>query len=373
MMEYVPLQLAQVLERAEPVLSAAQRLSLMRDVAEGVQYLAEHQVGIIVHGDIKPANVLVTFPGLRAKLCDFGLSAVKKTVSTMSTMGAGAGAVGGTVNWCAPEMFKPKPKKRSPGDIWSLGLVVWQLMLEKDEVPFQAMPSMIKQELTSPHFTAADHFPLAEDDMAAEEDAEIEAFDHVHAFLVDRCWTVDPLRRAKAAEVTAALLAISQKTGLQIEEEKPLAAQPDHQPDHPAPGVVERRLFVDVVGQGTGVVDPLLVIGMIDDTTSFQAVKDRVRDHLDDAFPGFSFKKIGFVLESGDTVPAKDLNTGQHRDLNTVLRCPAVSSAEEEHGAGALRLLLKLWEGTTLPAEMVGVQREHRRLQQQHREKSPGK
>jgi serine/threonine protein kinase len=201
-------------------------------------------VGTIVHGDLKPANVLVTLPGLRAKLCDFGLSAVKKTVSTVSSMG-GFGGGGGTLNWSSPEMFGPNPKKRSPGDIWSVGLVMWELLLdEEDMLPFQEMPyEAIKGELRSLNFSPADHFPLDQDDMAAKDGNEIDAFGRVHAFLVNRCWKVDPLARATAAEVTAALLAewelLQQHQPAEEEEElEELALGPDH---HPAAGVPQQQ------------------------------------------------------------------------------------------------------------------------------------
>jgi uncharacterized protein YlxW (UPF0749 family) len=234
-------------------------------------------------------------------------------------------------------------------------------MLEKHVVPFQAMQSMISSHLTEKEraFIPANHFPLAEDSMAAETKAEIEAFGQVHAFLADRCWTVDPSDRARSAEVTAALNTISQTMGLlQAEEEqqeqqsKQLEMQQQQQQQ-------QQSLYVDTIGEG-GVVGPLLIID-VDDRTSFQAVKDRVRDQLEEVFPDRAFKKIQFVSSTRHAVPTRDMNALLLRSDRVVCR------AEEEYGAGAFRLLVKLEEGMNLPSQVAALQKEHRQLRQQHR------
>ena len=43
----------------------------MLDIAQGLEYLHQHNV---IHGNIKPQNILISDDSLRAKLVDYGIS-----------------------------------------------------------------------------------------------------------------------------------------------------------------------------------------------------------------------------------------------------------------------------------------------------------
>ncbi|KAG8849172.1 hypothetical protein FRB91_010201 [Serendipita sp. 411] len=61
-----------------------ERIRLLFEVAQGVNYLHSHKP-IVVHGDLKPANILVDSKGT-AKLCDFGvIRLIKEEVNTGTT------------------------------------------------------------------------------------------------------------------------------------------------------------------------------------------------------------------------------------------------------------------------------------------------
>ena len=99
------------LERAS--LTLRQRLELFESICESVSYLHAH---LVIHGDIKPANVLVT-PGGNTKLLDFGAS------SLLVTHSAACGEL--TRMMLTPQYASPEQKRGEgpsvPGDIYSLG------------------------------------------------------------------------------------------------------------------------------------------------------------------------------------------------------------------------------------------------------------
>ncbi|RPB11193.1 ankyrin [Morchella conica CCBAS932] len=113
------------------------RVSLCRDIAEGLAVLHKHQV---VHGDIKPDNILIFEAdekdtsvskafGLRAKLADFGFS-----VGFSGDNGTEKFSLKGrTWPWNDPEWNKPRTwTQLKKSDVFSYGLLVWTLLSKKD-------------------------------------------------------------------------------------------------------------------------------------------------------------------------------------------------------------------------------------------------
>ncbi|KAG6846405.1 hypothetical protein H0H93_014132, partial [Arthromyces matolae] len=74
------------------------------DTSAGVEYL--HANGV-VHGDLKPLNILVDGSG-RACLGDFGLSGVVDKDIVQWTTQSSAASKGGTTRWQAPELHDPE-------------------------------------------------------------------------------------------------------------------------------------------------------------------------------------------------------------------------------------------------------------------------
>ncbi len=87
---------------------------------------AAHRKGVI-HGDVKPANVLITEDG-RVKLMDFGMARLASRDSAATPL------VGTPAYWC-PEQIMGKPQD-ARSDIFSLGVVLYEMVTGKR--PFDA-------------------------------------------------------------------------------------------------------------------------------------------------------------------------------------------------------------------------------------------
>lgn len=107
-------------------LSTAKVLAISSQLAEALA--AAHGAGI-VHGDIKPENILLRQDGY-VKVLDFGLARRFTTETTAS-----AGEIGlGTLRYMSPEQARGEPLM-PPSDIFSLGLVLYELATGRHAFP----------------------------------------------------------------------------------------------------------------------------------------------------------------------------------------------------------------------------------------------
>jgi serine/threonine protein kinase len=118
--------------RAQPEnLSATARSVIAYDVARGIEFL--HSRGVI-HRDVKSLNVLLD-ANLRAKIADFG--AVRLHLEGVKTRAIG------TVHWMAPELLMSSPDYDFKVDIYSFGLVLWELLTGELLFPNMKPPEII--------------------------------------------------------------------------------------------------------------------------------------------------------------------------------------------------------------------------------------
>src|SRR5580700_3329379 len=119
--------------RLKHPISSEEFFTIAAQCCEGLQ--AAHEKGII-HGDIKPENIMIT-PGNRVKILDFGVarrswsSKPDDATKSMETMKA----AGGTPAYMAPEVLLQRPDD-GRSDIFSLGLVFYEML--GGEQPFQS-------------------------------------------------------------------------------------------------------------------------------------------------------------------------------------------------------------------------------------------
>ena len=152
---------------------------ISRQICAGLA--AAHERGV-VHRDLKPANVMLDGSG-KVRLTDFGLAGIASTIQ-------GAEIRAGTPAYMAPEQLSGK-EVTTKSDIYSLGLVMYEILTGKRAYDAATLPELIKAReeaaLTNPSTLVRDLDPLIER-------------------VILRCLEKDPAKRpASALQVSAAL------------------------------------------------------------------------------------------------------------------------------------------------------------------------
>ncbi|QEL19899.1 serine/threonine-protein kinase [Limnoglobus roseus] len=117
-MEYLPGGTLADRIKAGPAFTPREAAGLVARVAGGVG--AAHDAGV-VHRDLKPGNVLLAADGT-PKVTDFGLA--KRAASDLTQTRDAAG----TPAYMAPEQAKAMKFVGPPADVWSLGVMLYELL-----------------------------------------------------------------------------------------------------------------------------------------------------------------------------------------------------------------------------------------------------
>ncbi|XP_063942444.1 probable serine/threonine-protein kinase SIS8 isoform X2 [Daucus carota subsp. sativus] len=111
--EFLPRgSLYRLIHRPNNQLDVRRRLRMALDAARGMNYL-HNCTPVIVHRDLKSPNLLVDKNWV-VKVCDFGLSRMKKGTFLSSRSTAG------TAEWMAPEVLRNEPSDEKPHDAWQV-------------------------------------------------------------------------------------------------------------------------------------------------------------------------------------------------------------------------------------------------------------
>jgi serine/threonine protein kinase len=137
-----------------------------------------HRKGVI-HGDVKPANVLITNDG-RVKLMDFGMA-------RLASHDTGASPLLGTPAYWCPEQILGKPQD-SRSDLFSLGVVLYEMVTGKRPFDADSLQGICGRVLSSTPLPASQSNPSLPT-----------AFDGV----IVRCLAKDPAARYATAEILA--------------------------------------------------------------------------------------------------------------------------------------------------------------------------
>ena len=98
-----------------------------------------HHAGII-HGDVKPANIMITEEG-EVKLSDFG-------IARFATQVSGSGRIMGTPAYLAPEQIMGEPHS-TRSDLFSLGIVLYQMLTGVPPFDGSSVAAVCAQILTT--------------------------------------------------------------------------------------------------------------------------------------------------------------------------------------------------------------------------------
>ena len=199
---------ADVLKRHLPLSKA---LHIAERIACGLKYLHEDAPLSVVHGDLKPANVLLKRGTKTVQLTDFGLShtiAVQtQSMCAVNLVGQnGAGQSGYTLQWTAPEVLDGFEgglaiEPTYARDVYAFGIILHQLLVGKAPYKDQyTSPELLKSSVRAGGRPSWDGW---EDARSGEATAVV--LGKLRA-LVEECWAQAATQRPDAQEVHTKLV-----------------------------------------------------------------------------------------------------------------------------------------------------------------------
>jgi serine/threonine-protein kinase len=114
---------------------------IVPQIADALAYV--HGRGI-VHGDIKPGNVVVPLDGGPARLVDFGAA---RRVPRSGTPDGRRGATHATPEYVSPEVIAGEPP-RPAADVYALGMVLYELLCGRSPYRGGAAPEVLARHTT---------------------------------------------------------------------------------------------------------------------------------------------------------------------------------------------------------------------------------
>ncbi len=135
-LEYVEGTSLEELLKKERYLPDDIALLILRDTCRALLYA--HSKGVI-HRDIKPGNILISKKG-EVKLADFGIAISKEDQASGLTR---EGMTLGTPSYMAPEQFRNAKNVDRRADIYSLGVMLYEMVTGKKPYPSKLSPEAL--------------------------------------------------------------------------------------------------------------------------------------------------------------------------------------------------------------------------------------
>jgi serine/threonine protein kinase len=171
------------LNRAGEMMPVLQAVSIARQIAGALAYAHSQNA---IHRDLKPANILLDQKG-QAILVDFGL-AVLQGGSRFTE----PGKVWGSPNYIAPEQLAEQPHIDHRSDIYSLGIVLYEMVTGRPPFKSDSVMETLWQQVNVP--------PPPPRDLAPELPSDLEV-------IILRTLAKDPDERYATAQILADALA----------------------------------------------------------------------------------------------------------------------------------------------------------------------
>jgi predicted Ser/Thr protein kinase len=156
-------------------LTPSQALAIVPQICEALQYA--HDIGII-HRDIKPENILVDKKG-RVKIADFGLAKLLQTARSPSDYTlTRPDLVMGTPSYMAPEQMERPTEVDHRADLYSLGVVFYEMLtgqLPKGRFPLPSQRVQIDVRFDEVVLKALEHDRELRYQHASEVQTSVEA------------------------------------------------------------------------------------------------------------------------------------------------------------------------------------------------------
>ncbi|CAM0908946.1 unnamed protein product [Alopecurus aequalis] len=113
------------------LLTMAQRMSIVVDVADAMEYLHHNNQGTIIHCDLKPSNILLD-DNMTAHVGDFGLARFKVDPTTLylGNQDSSSVALIGTIGYAAPE-YARGCQVSTAADVYSFGVVLLEIFIRR--------------------------------------------------------------------------------------------------------------------------------------------------------------------------------------------------------------------------------------------------
>ena len=178
LMEYIDGANLRQLMRSERI-APREALAIVPQICDALQYA--HDQGI-VHRDIKPENVLIDRTG-RVKIADFGLAKLLGTAAADFTL-THTQQVMGTPRYMAPEQIERPSEVDHRADIYSLGVVLYEMLTGELPIGRFAPPSQKVQvdvRLDEIVLRTLEKEPARRYQRASEIRTEIESVGHIAA------------------------------------------------------------------------------------------------------------------------------------------------------------------------------------------------
>ncbi len=157
------------------------RYSIAADIGKGLAYLHGRN---IVHRDLKSLNILIAKDDT-AKITDFGLAKVRDKTNTHLT------SQGGSPRWMAPEQISQNASASTKTDIYSMGMVLWEIAARK-----------------APYSNAANEMVVLAWKMNNVSETIPSETPPAFADLIKQCWK-DPAQRPKAQNLAEDLVRLT--------------------------------------------------------------------------------------------------------------------------------------------------------------------